>query len=200
MYCPRCGKLLPDDAAFCLSCGNPTSHVRPSPPPVHSRSSNKGVWIVGGIFITLILVVLSLHQPKYFDDGRPLPQPARPLAPSMLVTVPHAQKLFSGSIAVNPHSMYWVGFTVDPRMKNVIVSGHFQAYGGTANDTQTVICSEEDFINFRNGHQTQVFYNSGKTTAGNVSTVSSFSSSVSWLVVRFTQLSPEFPELRVMVE
>lgn len=65
--------------------------------------------------------------------------------------------------------MYWVGFTVDPRMKNVVVAGHFQAYGGTANDIQTVICSEEDFINFRNGHQTRVFYNSGKTTVGDIS-------------------------------
>jgi hypothetical protein len=83
----------------------------------------------------------------------------------------HEQKLLTGSIAVNPRSYQWVAFTVDPRMKNVRVGGHFQAYGGTRNDIQTVICTEEDFINFRNGHQARVFYDSNKTTVGDINAV-----------------------------
>ncbi len=54
-------------------------------------------------------------------------------------------------------------------MRDVHVSGHLQAYGGRQNDIQALICSYEDFINFRNGHQAQAFYNSGKTTITDIS-------------------------------
>jgi len=83
----------------------------------------------------------------------------------------HERKLLTGSIAVNPHSFQWVAFAVDPRMNNVHVTGHFQAYGGRQNDIQTVICTEEDFINFKNGHQSRVFYDSNKTTVGDINAV-----------------------------
>ncbi len=83
--------------------------------------------------------------------------------------VPHKEKVFSGSVAVNAHSMYWINFTVDPRMKHVHIAGHFQAYGSRENDIEALVCSEEDFINFKNGHQTQPLYDSvGKITVGNI--------------------------------
>jgi hypothetical protein len=54
-------------------------------------------------------------------------------------------------------------------MRNVHVDGHFQAFGGMQNDIQAVICSDQEFLNFRNGHQAKVFYNSGKTTVADIS-------------------------------
>jgi hypothetical protein len=179
MYCPRCGKLLPDDAAFCFSCGAPTSgHVSPSQASVPPRS-NTPSFILAGTLITLIILVvvafsLRTVPPKHSDPAPDSSDAAQPItapvpAPPPAI-IPHEQKLFSGSIAVNAHSMYWINFTVDPRMKNALVSGHFQAFGGRQNDIQTVVCSEEDFINFKNGHQARAFYNSGKTTVGDINT------------------------------
>jgi hypothetical protein len=57
---------------------------------------------------------------------------------------------------------------VDARIKNARVTGHFQAFGGMQNDIQAVVCSEEDYVNFRNGQQARVFYNSGKITVGDI--------------------------------
>ncbi|HEY3939273.1 MAG TPA: zinc-ribbon domain-containing protein [Bryobacteraceae bacterium] len=164
MYCKKCGTQLPDRAAFCFSCGKPTGDgPQNDAVTADSKASKKAVIIAVVLFIILFVgLIVRRSQTRRFD------LPASSSLLSTLVTVPHKQKLFSGSIAVNAHSMYWVNFTVDPRMKDVHVSGHFQAYGGRENDIQTVICSAEDFINFKNGHQAQVFFNSGKTTMGDI--------------------------------
>ena len=36
------------------------------------------------------------------------------------------------------------------------------------NDVQVILCSNDDFINFRNGHQARSFYNSNKITVGDI--------------------------------
>ena len=36
MYCPECGTLLPDDAAFCSNCGTALSEYAPAPTPAKS--------------------------------------------------------------------------------------------------------------------------------------------------------------------
>jgi hypothetical protein len=177
MYCPKCGKLLPDDAAFCFSCGAPTSgHVAPISGQRPLRS-NTPSFILAGTLITLIILIIvafSLRKipPKHLEPAPNFPGTAPPITAPVPAPPPaiihHEQKLFSGSIAVNAHSMYWINFSVEPRMRNALVSGHFQAFGGRQNDIQTVVCSDEDFINFKNGHQARAFYNSGKTTVGDI--------------------------------
>ena len=44
MYCPACGKAIPDDSVFCMYCGKslagqPSLAVRPDAPPTYIRST-----------------------------------------------------------------------------------------------------------------------------------------------------------------
>jgi len=54
---------------------------------------------------------------------------------------------------------------------NVQVRGHFQATGGTGNDIEVFLLNDEQYTNWKNGHGTQTYYNSGKITVGDVQAV-----------------------------
>lgn len=57
-------------------------------------------------------------------------------------------------------------FNVTPDMQNVTVIGHFTAQGGFGNDIRVVVVSEDDFLNWQNGHAASSYYDSKKTTSG----------------------------------
>jgi len=177
MYCERCGTQLPDEAAFCFSCSKPTSNApKQIPAATPQRHTSKTPWVILAVLLACVIIGLAVRlttdKPKAPAEVISLPAPVlqRPPLPMPPVPFYHDKKLFSGSIAVNAHSMYWVTFTLTPSMQKIRVTGHFQTYGGRQNDIQAVICSDEDFINFRNGHQAQVVYDSGKTTVGDINT------------------------------
>jgi hypothetical protein len=50
MYCPQCGKEMPDDANFCLNCGRSLKSAMPVPPQAAPRWEYcEIVSIVGGL-------------------------------------------------------------------------------------------------------------------------------------------------------
>jgi hypothetical protein len=51
-------------------------------------------------------------------------------------------------------------------MQNVTLVGHFTANGGLGNDIRVVVLTEDDFLNWQNGHGARSYYDSKKTTAG----------------------------------
>jgi hypothetical protein len=175
MYCEKCATQLPDDAAFCSACSKPTSnapkHITAAAAP--QRRSFRAAWILLVAVLICIIIGLAVRQnnlekEKVVSEAASTPAPRSYPLPLPPVPSYHEQKLVSGSIAVNAHSMYWVNFTIAPQMHKARVTGHFQTFGGRLNDIQAVICSEDDFTNFRNGHQAQVFYDSNKTTVGRI--------------------------------
>ena len=176
MYCQQCGTDLPNYSAFCLACGTPVDNVAQGF-SLFSLTKNVSrvpvlvfVLLMGGFTVFLLMLNRTHHANQQLDLSKSSEASFLSL-PTLLPTisiVPHEEKLFSGSIAINAHSMHFINFTVHPQMKNVHMSGHFQAYGGRRNDVQVIICSNDDFINFRNGHQAQSFYNSNKITVGDI--------------------------------
>ena len=43
--------------------------------------------------------------------------------------------------------------------------GHLTASGGTGNDVEVLVMTETEFVNWKNGHETETLFNSGQTTA-----------------------------------
>jgi len=170
MYCEKCAKQLPDDALYCLACGKPTGNISREPNDASKATKRRADFGVVVLVVLAIAVLLIFAIPKMAHQSS---EPTMEFITTArhhasFVSIPHEQTVFSGSVAVNPHNMYFFIFTVKARMKKVRLSGKFQAVGGTRNDVQAVVCSEEDFVNFRNGHQVPVFYNSGKATVGDI--------------------------------
>ncbi len=48
------------------------------------------------------------------------------------------------------------------------VSGKFRAEGGSGNDIEVFLLDEDGFENYRNGHDTKTYYNSGRVTVGRI--------------------------------
>ncbi len=81
MFCSRCGKEVPETAAFCASCGNPLQAAAPVAPvaPVacaqasgNSKMAGFGKALTGAIFglVSLIfgIVIISLLADAYYPS------------------------------------------------------------------------------------------------------------------------------------
>ena len=88
-----------------------------------------------------------------------------PFAPSIRY-VPATQKIATGQIVVRANGYVQYRFQITPDMRSAHVSGRFNASGGTGNDIEAVITTEDEFTNWVNGHQARVFY----TTQGRKTT------------------------------
>ena len=83
-------------------------------------------------------------------------------------TVPQSQNLVNGTITVPAGECYYKSFSVTSIMQNAMVTGSFQASGGSRNDIVTLIMDDMAFNNWVNGHQVQFYYQSGQITVANI--------------------------------
>jgi predicted nucleic acid-binding Zn ribbon protein len=163
VFCPKCGKELPDGSQFCLKCGRPlTADIKP-------EKKRPAVSVLGIVAIILLILLASMLWVWTRSVGprianRP-PTVFNPLAPA---PVSKTNKLFTGQIIVKAGGSVINTFTVDPAMQNFHVVGRFNASGGLTNDIQAVLTDEDDFQNWINGHQAKTYYSSGLITTGNL--------------------------------
>jgi hypothetical protein len=67
-------------------------------------------------------------------------------------------------VAGSSYSFYTL--PLDPSaMHDCVLKGHFVAAGGAGNDIRIMLLDETNFLNWKNGHQAQTLFNSGKMTA-----------------------------------
>jgi hypothetical protein len=161
MFCPSCGKELPDGSSFCNHCGKPTTVT---PTPAQKKPGVTGPQFVGIVILLAVIVMGGIRVLTAPSVSTPAPAPPAP-AP---VFVPMSTKLFTGQMVVKAGGYVTNKFTVQPGMQNFRVVGQFNASGGTGNDIQVVLADEEEFQNWINGHQTKVFYSTDKITTGKV--------------------------------
>lgn len=91
------------------------------------------------------------------------------LAAAAPVTPVQAQRNRAGIVTepftVEPGQYRYYPFTVGDR---ATVAGRFRAQGGSGNDVEVYILDEDGFENYKNGHRTQTYYNSGRVTVGTI--------------------------------
>lgn len=151
MFCPSCGKEIPDESRYCLACGkSPSATLGVGRPigreePVSKTHTFRNV-LLGFIGLLVLYVV-------WITIGGQAPGMTRRDA----LTPP----IFN----VKAGTIYYVRFNVE---RSGRVVGRFQASGGQGNDIQAVITDADNFENWSNGHQARVLYQTDKTTIGNI--------------------------------
>ena len=168
MYCAKCGKQIPDESSFCLACGSAVSPVtasHPTPPPKTTP------W--RAVVLALVLVVVGcfyILNKASRPGSRPLEDFAKSLA-GRPRSIPVSENLVSGNIVVSAGRIHYVRFKVDTiTMHEVRVVGRYSASGGSGNDIQVVLATEDEFENWKNGHQARVLYGTDKITVGSIDT------------------------------
>jgi|ERR1017187_273000 hypothetical protein len=91
---------------------------------------------------------------------------SEPYAPSVNI-FKHTEKLASGQITVKAGSTVYYRIPVKG-WRDIHVSGHFLALGGTGNDIQVVLAEEREFGKWMDGQPAKVYYGSEKTTSGDM--------------------------------
>lgn len=175
MFCPKCGTETPDDSQFCRKCGNALS----GPASVPTTQKSK-LWSVRPFYAAVLVLFLGLFGwllAGGANKGTGGASGSRPL--SQLHTI----NIGNGSAAVAALNCVYYELPVPDGANNVKVQGHFTAAGGTGNDIEVMILSEDDFTNWQNGHESKAFYQSGKTTVGDISAILPNSAGTYYLVL-----------------
>jgi len=78
---------------------------------------------------------------------------------------PVSEKIATGQITVKSGGSIPFRVQITPEMRDAHIVGKFTASGGPGNDIAAVLASEDEFINWTNGHSAKVFYSTeGKKT------------------------------------
>lgn len=89
-----------------------------------------------------------------------------PYAPSVIATK-HAERIASGQVVVNAGKILFYRIPIKD-MRDVRVSGHFLALGGSGNDIEVFLAEEKEFGKWLDGQPSKAYYQSGRTTAGDI--------------------------------
>ena len=167
MLCNKCAELLPDDARFCLKCGqavDPTAvtQMPAAPPPTSTRTTSSprarrkppsAIWL----FLLLGLAAIWWVAASSSTTA----QQFRELASGA-----HTEAISEKPFLVNSHSFSPYKFTVPSGAVNVFVSGPFSAASGPENEVQVYVLSDDAFVTWRNGFAISPYYDSGKVSQG----------------------------------
>jgi hypothetical protein len=170
MFCSKCGTQTPNDSQFCRKCGRTLSSatavsstgaaaapaLAPIPPTKDKRKV--GIWFV----LPLALLVLCWASASRNPGAQQLQR---------LAKQQHTENISDSTLAVNATGFSSFKLVVPPGASNVHLQGSFGANGGFGNDIEVYVLSEQDFINWDNGHASKTLYNSGKVTVGTLDVV-----------------------------
>jgi|HubBroStandDraft_6_1064221.scaffolds.fasta_scaffold41350_5 hypothetical protein len=216
MLCPKCLSEQPDTSQFCSQCAEPlTEHGK----TVARSKTNTWVWFVlGGVACILFMVVQQnlqhaerqrqalqhamAQQPRVeqvqhverVEQTQTFIPPPRPLPPP--IPQPHVVAIANGAAVVAAASYSWYTFTIPFDAQTISINGRYTATGGRGNDIICYILNDDGFVNFKNGHAAQAYFNSGKMTQGPI-TAANLPAGTYYLVLdnRYSLITPKAVEI-----
>lgn len=150
--------------------------ANPQPSAMHAaepeQRSSAGKWLLGVVIVFLVIFLVLVSNRRNPPAAAETPTRGSSATPARMPSiryVPVSQKLASGQIVVRAGGYIQYRCEITPDMRNAHVSGRFNAAGGTGNDIEAVIATEEEFTNWVNGHQARVFYSTqGRKTTDTI--------------------------------
>ncbi len=190
MICPKCKAEQLDNAKFCSQCAAPL--VAPI------TKSRIPTWVAVGLLLALIFIGMAVWNTMQ-ENERLRTNLRRVSAPPAVIPQPtmHSVPLTNGAATVNASGFTWYKFEVPQNANNVAVDGHFTASGGMGNDIVCFILDEDGFTNFKNGHPSSTYYNSGKVTQAKIQ-ARNLSAGTYYIILdnRFSLLTPKAVQIQ----
>lgn len=154
MYCAQCGRQLPDNAAFCSSCGKPTSNAGQDTGAVDKRNTpatKRGVVayitygaLAAAAFAAILLLFISWPSFRHSQD----PEAAH-----------RTIQLLNGTLVIKPGQVRYYSFTVDSRMMEPHITGWYKVEGDDPRSPLRVaVIDEEDLQAFAEHAPVATYY------------------------------------------
>lgn len=180
MFCSKCGTDIPEDSRFCRSCGQtvgvvstgggaaaaPARIPKPAPQPkakfvlgTVARDFVLGI-MAGVVLLAVLFGVSQVRNPNIQRLPTATTQAPKPQL--------HTQSMDEKAFTVNAGGAVHFTFEAPAGAFNVNLKGHFAATGGTGNDIEVYVLTEDDLVNWQNGHTGHTLYNSGRVTQDTV--------------------------------
>jgi predicted nucleic acid-binding Zn ribbon protein len=148
MFCSNCATEIHNPSGFCSKCGKQVGATKPK---------------VRNGFIVAFLVVVGLIMVGVVKAYLSIQQSANTATAMRMYTT-----TIDPAFTVNKLSEKYYKLTVPAGANGARIQGHFAADGGSGNDIEVAVMSDDDFVNWRNGHPVRAIYNSQKVTQGTV--------------------------------
>lgn len=124
-------------------------------------------YVYGGIGAVLAIIAMLVILPMLSSNSYSNNSGGGSHVP-VYVPTPHTVTIVNSMIRVEAGQSIYYQFSAPTGSTDTYVSGTFTAGGGSGNDIRVYVMDEQNFINWRNGHQVSVYYNSGQETVGNI--------------------------------
>lgn len=180
MHCLDCGKQLPEEAIYCLQCGqqnftpDDNSHLE-----IYGKRPRKGVIALTAIlgvgvcgliaFAVLPEILKGQSQKPTTVTGAPVAYSTRLPAPTPTPTPfwkAESYAIDTKAVALLPDEMWWQPLHVKNDWRDARLVGKFMAQGGEKNDIEAIVTNEIGLINWRKDqlYQPKIWYTSGRVT------------------------------------
>jgi hypothetical protein len=168
VLCSQCAEYLPDDAKFCLKCGQAVDRTKAGavhrPAVVAAKEKPAPALRQSGTALLLLMVLVLLLAAWWMSTSSgTIAQQIREIASGA-----HTEAITEKTLTVGPHSFSSFKFSVPSGAVNVIVSGQFTTKGVAGNEIQAYVLSDDAFVTWRNGYAISPYYDSGKVLQGNI--------------------------------
>lgn len=201
MTCPKCQGDVPAAARFCARCGQALNE--PYSPP-----SNRPIW---AYMLAIVVVVLAAYVVYNAVNGTSTSssvtniskvaasnpyEPPEPPRPQLRIA-----PITNGALTVSASAYSWYTFVVPVGVTDVNVTGRFTATGGSGNDIIVYVLDEDGFVNFKNGHPSRTYYNSGQVTQAEIQSILPNNPGTYYLMFdnRFSAITPKAVQVNAML-
>jgi hypothetical protein len=123
--------------------------------------------------VLLVILVALVGWVAYMaisssSQNRPTPSNSSPPSVHTPITQPLTLSLSEKAFTIGSGQYRYFKFTIPPQSSEIEVQGRFEASGGSGNDVEVIVLTEDAFTNWQNHHSVPTFYNSGRVTVGTV--------------------------------
>lgn len=188
--CPFCAEPIREAAVVCRFCNRELNEPKASnqAPAVIDAAAQRRLGVGGryliGISLAAAVVIIVFGGVAQMRRATPKPAPASDTSSSpsptiqpvaevpppqpVLVPVTQSTPIVNSNVVVLPQQIEYFKFWVPQVAQSAKITGTFHAFGGSGNDIEAGVMTPFEFENWKNGHQAQVFYDSGKVTNGEI--------------------------------
>src|SRR6266404_1299935 len=157
MYCPKCGKEIPDGSQFCLQCGGDL-RSKQSGRTLEGISAAAKLVLLLLLALIVVVVVVAIVNNESAKRGTEWSTRGRVITQNNPVIQPQRVSVVDKTFPVA--AQHYVSYTFPLKADSSHVTGHFTAQGGS-NDIEVLVLDQDGFTNFSNRHNASTYYNSG---------------------------------------
>jgi hypothetical protein len=180
--CVKCGATLPDEAQYCLKCGNPVSLPPKSPVlveevrPAMVRKPRRTRPVLVGILLAVLGGAILWAGMSDSQNAQLVQE---------FVGWKHDRIILDDPFSVGPHTFRYYKFALPEGSVNVAVVGQFSSAADSSNagnrkeatkakkevvdnNIEVFVLTDSAFSVWQYGYATSALYESGKVAAGNV--------------------------------